>query len=221
MTTHINSPQEEEFSGPTHSKKIVSSIRIAPFLGGIAILILFFVFFQMLPQGLPEFSYAPWIPAPLPFAPMRGFSYEQLAGHLLRILLATPALILLTLALGKSVQIEAPTEEQLYRFTWFVSVISILIMSVLMFVIFQGRAFVDDEIAYAQHAVILAQGQLGSQDLPYILKEPLVIMGNFGLTTKYLFGEPLVQILGVLLGLPALLHIPFAAISLWAMYQNI
>jgi hypothetical protein len=168
--------------------------------------------------GKGEFSYDPFTPEPLPFAPMRGFTYEQLVAHAARVLLGTPALVLIWLAVRGRGPAWAPSEQTLKRWAVAVSVASVATIATLILFVFRGRALVDDELVYRMQAEYLSEWQLGLRKVPS-LHETFGVATRYGFTGKYLFGEPLVQAPFVRTGYPALSHVPIAALTLWLFHR--
>jgi uncharacterized integral membrane protein len=152
---------------------------------------------------------------------MRGFTYEQLARHGSRLVFLGPALIAVAYVAMQRVTLRAPSIAALKRATLLVSALSVAFMLLVLVVVYGGRAFTDDELTYRFQAVQLLHGRLADPTIP----KPPFQMDHFtvwtarGAAGKYLFGEPLVQMLGVLVGLPALLHVPMAAATLWLWYR--
>jgi hypothetical protein len=187
-------------------------------------LLLFFAYAAALwaiPQGPAEFAYYPYSPEPLPWAPMRGFTFEQAAAHVIRILLGTPALLLLSFAAARLIRVEPPMERTLRRLTLGLAAASLITCAFVMIVVLQGRAIFDDELTYALQARLLAMGRIAIADVPGDISELFTITTPLGHTGKYLFGEPLVQVPGVLIGIPALMHLPIAALTLWAIFAAV
>jgi hypothetical protein len=175
----------------------------------------FLAYFPRLPG---EFSYSPAL-APMPFAVMRGFTVEQLLLHLGRLGLLGPALVFASLALAPFVRPLALDDGRLRRTVFFVCLLSLLGSAAVLTRVLKGEAIVDDELTYRDQAMLLADGRLAETAVPPIGLEPFTIESRAGLTGKYLFGEPLVQVLGSLLGLPGLLHLPLAALTLFAWFR--
>jgi hypothetical protein len=148
---------------------------------------------------------------------MRGFTLEQLVAHLSAILVGAPALLLLWYGLRRAGP-RAPTLRELERIALVTSGVSLALSALVLCVVLRGRAIVDDELVYRMQAALLAQGKL-ALDVPVLTPEVFTIQSRVGLTGKYLFGEPLVQIPGALIGLPAIAHIPLAALSLLALHR--
>ncbi len=180
-----------------------------------------------IPQGASEFAYAPFTPAPMPFSPMRGFTVEQLADHLFRVLLATPGLLLLAFGLRGVAAGHGPggwrpvIPRSLHpRLALVASVGSLAFMAWLMFFVFRGRAIIDDELTYRMQAMMLADGVLGRTAPPLAFLDIFSIRAEVGVTGKYYPGEPLVQLPGALIGYPALGHLPLAALTLLLLYHT-
>lgn len=192
--------------------------RLRTWLGigfGALLLGVYFTLELALPRGLAEFSHYPYFAHPMPFAPMRGFTFEQLARHALRLLVMGPALWLLWLGLVERAEVSAPTLPTLRRLTLAACLASLAVATGVLVFALEGRAIVDDELTYRQQAALLAEGRLADPELPVPVGEAFTIQTEVGATGKYLPGEPLVQVPGVFLGLPALGHLPLAALTLW------
>ncbi len=176
----------------------------------------------MLPRGPQEFAYYPFMTDPLPFAPMRGFTFEQLMRHLGRTFMLGPAL--LCLAAAAATWKLRPPDSRLRRTLMIVALgVSLLTTAAVMARVLEGRAVIDDELVYRQQADLLADGRLTENTVPPWGWEVFTIWvktaDGFGATGKYLFGEPLIQIVGTWFGLPALLHLLLAPLALWAWYR--
>ncbi|HVW28185.1 MAG TPA: hypothetical protein VHC69_22635 [Polyangiaceae bacterium] len=172
-------------------------------------------------EGTPgEFGYIPFNPEPLPFAAMRGFTVEQLVAHAARLFLATPGLLLIWFSTREGTAVKPPDDVRLPRWAFRVSAGSIALCAILVLFVFRGRAIVDDELVYRMQAEYLSEGHLALRGLPY-LREIFGVSTLVGFTGKYLFGEPLVQVPSVLLGNPALVHVPLAALTLWMLYRAV
>lgn len=168
------------------------------------------------PHGAFEFAYAPFTPAPLPYSAMRGFTYEQWWGHVRRLCLLGPGMLLLGYGLAGYVKLRAPTH--LRRLTLVGCGLCLLAIAVLMLGVLRGRPITDDELAYGMQAGFFGTGRLTGPDLGLNPGDFFTITTRLGYTIKYLPGEPLMQIVGVWLGVPALLHLPIVAITLWAFH---
>ncbi len=177
----------------------------------------------LLPRGPQEFAYFPFMTDPLPFAPMRGFTFEQLMRHAGRTFVLGPALLCLAIA-AMAWKLKPPGER--LRRTLMLGAVgfSLLLTAMVMARVLVGRAIVDDELTYRQQAELLGSGRLAETTVPPWGWEVFTIWfqlpdGQFGATGKYLFGEPLIQVVGTWLGLPALLHLLLAPLALWAWYR--
>ena len=170
-------------------------------------------------RGPSEFGYAPFTPEPLPYSPMRGFTYEQLSGHVARVLLLAPGLLLLTFGAARLVR-RSPAFS-LRTLTRRAAALSLAVTALVMLVVLRGRAIVDDELVYRMQATFLGAGRLGAKGLDFLPPDVFSIRTNAGYTGKYLPGEPLVQVLGTALGLPALLHLPLLGLTLAAWFQAV
>jgi hypothetical protein len=176
------------------------------------------------PRGLFEFGYAPFTPEPLPYSPMRGFTYEQLWGHVARFFLLTPALLLVTWggyrlwpgALAASAQ---RLNDGSRRLVGFACASCLALTTFTLLAVLRGRAIVDDELVYRMQATFLAHGQLTGPDIGVTPPDVFSIETRLGYTGKYLPGEALVQVPGLWLGLPALLHVPIVALTLFAFHR--
>ncbi len=217
---------------------------------GLAYLALYVWLEGLLPRGPQEFAYFPFIADPLPFAPMRGFTFEQLARHLGRTFLLGPALLLLAFVVAKAWRRPPPgpgraagahteltcaagahteltcaagTQRPPGRRRLLIAVAggSVALTLLVMAVVLRGRAIVDDELVYRQQADLLIRGRLAEDTVPQWGKEVFTVWTRIGATGKYLFGEPLVQVPGTILGLPALLHVLLAPLALWAWYRSL
>jgi hypothetical protein len=187
--------------------------RAASLALGSFFALLYVAFLYYLPRGgYAEFAYYP--PARFPFDAMHGFTFEQLALHLGRLALLGPAL----LGLGYGVAGRVPElrlhGENARRWALIAAGISLLLSAVVLTQILRGWALVDDELTYRQQAALLAEGHLGETSIPDWGYEAFTITTPHGFTGKYLFGEPLIQIVGVWLNLPGALHLVLAAVAL-------
>lgn len=186
---------------------------------GIALFALYWWLENLIPRGPWEFAYFPYMTDPLPFAPMRGFTFEQLVDHLSRTFVLGPGLACFTVALLAVWKARRPDAEARRVLLTCVVGFSLITTAYVMAVVLDGRAIVDDELAYRQQAELLASGRLGEATVPPWGHEVFTIWTRVGATGKYLFGEPLVQVAGTLFGLPALLHLLLAPLGLWAWYR--
>ncbi len=172
-----------------------------------------------LPRGQQEFAYFPYVTDPLPFAPMRGFTFEQLYRHICRTFVLGPSLICIAFAIAGWWRVRLPGARA--RRTLMIAAIggSLVVTALVMAVVLNGRAIVDDELVYRQQAELLVSGRLAENTVPPWGWEVFTIWTDLGATGKYLFGEPLLQIPGTLLGMPALMHLLLAPLALWGWYR--
>lgn len=173
----------------------------------------------LLPRGAQEFAYFPFMSDPLPFAPMRGFTFEQLARHVLRTFVLGFSLACLVLGIG-GVWRAGPPRRSAFR-SLLICVVggSVVLTAVVMATVLEGRAIVDDELVYRQQAELLVDGRLTENSVPPWGWEVFTIWTQNGATGKYLPGEPLVQTFGTLLNLPAFAHLLLAALALMVWYR--
>ena len=205
--------------GPASATSAAPAPRatVALLLAGLALLAAFVAALLALPRGPSEFAYAPDLFAPLPFAAMRGFTFEQLASYVLRLALLLPALLLLAAGLSGRVRLEPRGPEAVHRLARLGGATALLVATMVT-ALLAGRALTADELTYRMQAELFLQGRLFEDRYPPWGHEAFTIWTERGATGKYLFGEPLVQALGVVAGLPALLHLPLAAVTLLAWF---
>jgi hypothetical protein len=188
-------------------------------VGGILFTGLYFGWLMAEPRGPFEFGYAPFGPEPLPYSPMRGFTYEQLWGHVARAALLGPGLLLLSAGLSR-------VRPWRYRVTTrrlalaLVSV-SLAITAVVMLGVLRGRAIADDELTYRMQATFFSEGRLGDATLGFMPPDFLTVGTERGYTGKYLPGEALVQVPGLLLGVPAFAHLVLLALTLFCWHRAV
>ena len=206
-------------AGPPSRASISRRLAWAALGGGVCSSLAYVAWLATEPRGPFEFGYAPFTPEPLPYAPMRGFTYEQLWGHVARVALLGPGLALVTI--GAARLLRRPPFVSLRRLTRGAVALSLAITAFVMLAVLRGRAIVDDELVYGMQATFLREGRLGANDLGFTPPEVFSIHTLVGYTGKYLPGEPLVQVLGTALGMPPLLHLPLLALTLWAWFQAV
>ena len=171
------------------------------------------------PRGLFEFGYAPFTPEPLPYSPMRGFTYEQLWGHVARFVLLTPALLLVGWGAYRLRPREPATSSRRLLFWAASACLSLTALALLG--ILRGRAIVDDELVYRMQAAFLLDGRLVGPDVGVTPPDVFSIDTRLGYTGKYLPGEALVQAAGLLFGMAPLFHLPIVALTLFAFHRAI
>jgi hypothetical protein len=184
---------------------------------GALLAVTYFLWLLAEPRGLFEFGYAPFGPTPLPYSAMRGFTYEQLWGHVARALLLAPGLLLLSV--GWTVLGWRTPKLDRRRALVGASVVCVGLTGFCMLVILRGRAIVDDELVYRMQATFLGEGRWAAQLGGLTPPDVFTVATRVGYTGKYLPGEPLVQVLGLRVGIPALLHLPLLALTLLAWRQ--
>jgi hypothetical protein len=190
---------------------------------GALLLVRYLVFDAGLPRGGIEFDYHIGGLAPALTSPTRGFTPEQLAAHVARLALLGPALLLLVFPVERLLAGASPDAVWRRRLVGLAATGALFTAGWLMFGVLRGRPLIEDELTYRLQAALFADGRLGdplgvSWPRP---GKPFTIWTPEGTTGKYLFGEPLVQVVGVLVGYPALLHLPLAALAIWAFRRSL
>jgi hypothetical protein len=109
-----------------------------------------------------------------------------------------------------------PTDLALVAGAWSLAVTAWVMLTVL-----RGRPLLDEEMALRAQALLFAAGRVGAGTGPAWLTAPTAWSNTGGVIGARLFGEPLVQIPGALLGVPALLHLPLAALALAAWHRAV
>lgn len=177
---------------------------------------------ELASHGLAEFGYAPMVEEPLPWAPMPGFTWEQLWDHVYRLCVLGPSLVLLSFAAYRLLErLPAPGAVSARRLAIAAAVASTALVGAVMLGILRGRALVDDELSYAEQAGFLLDGRLTGPPAGYFPQDVFSIRTALGYTGKYLFGEPLVQTVGTLVDVPALLHLPLYGLMLLAWHRTV
>lgn len=166
-----------------------------------------------------EFGYAPFTPEPLPYSPMRGFTYEQLWGHVARVALLLPGLLLATLGLSRLRPLAFRTTSR--RVLQASAALSLGVTASVMLGVLRGRAISDDELVYRMQATFYAAGKLTGPELGFTPPDYFSVATRLGYTGKYLPGEGLVQVLGALAGVPALMHLPLLALTLFVWHRQV
>ncbi len=194
---------------------------LAALAAGLALLVAYAVLSCGLANGRAEFAYYPFVVASLPWGAMRGFTWEQLADHAYRLVVLGPALVLLSIAAHRLLPASWPGRIDPRRIAIVAGAASVGAIAFVMLVILRGRATTDDELAYRMLASFFADGRLLGKDVGYFPIGVFSVRAGTSYTVKYLFGEGLVQTLGVLLDRPALLHVPIAAAGLAAYHRAV
>lgn len=184
---------------------------------GSAMCLAYFAWQWSEPHGPREFAYVgTWS---LPYSAMRGFTYEQLWGHVRRVCLLAPGLLLLVWGLHAWVRLRPPRD--LRRVLLCCSALGVALTALLMLGVFRGRAIALDELSYSMQAGFYRAGRLTGVDLGISPGDLYTVQTRLGYTGKYLPGEGLMQIPGIALDRPALMHLPILVVTLWAFYQAV
>ncbi|HVS66005.1 MAG TPA: hypothetical protein VMT85_21160 [Thermoanaerobaculia bacterium] len=188
-------------------------------IAGGALLVLYVRLGRSIPTGPAEFVY--WPPLePLPYAPLRGFTWEQLHRILARWAALAPALLALSWPARRLFPGRPPSIRATRIVTASASVLAVAGATVLLFGMLTDRVLVDDDLTYRFQAELLASGRIAEDTVPPWAPEPFTIETPIGFTGKYLFGEPLVQTVGLRLGgPPALIHLPFLTLTLICWFE--
>jgi hypothetical protein len=180
---------------------------------------LYFAWLIAEPRGSFEFGYAPFGPEPLPYSPMRGFTYEQLWGHVARAALLGPGLLLLSAGLSRVRPFKRSFSTR--RLAAVLATLSLVVTAVVMLGVLQGRAIADDELTYRMQATFFSDGRLGDATLGFTPPDVFTVQTLRGYTGKYLPGEGLVQVPGLRLGVPALMHLVLLAVTLLCWHRAV
>jgi len=195
------------------------SRAILALVGGVLLTGLYFGWLIAEPRGPFEFGYAPFGPEPLPYSPMRGFTYEQLWGHVARAVLLGPGLLLLSAGLSRVRPWNKSFSTR--RVAAVLAASSLALTAVVMLGVLRGRAIADDELTYRMQATFFSEGRLGDASLGFMPPDFLTVMTKRGYTGKYLPGEGLVQVPGLFFGVPALAHLVLLAVTLLAWHRAV
>lgn len=201
--------------------EVFASRRVAALALAVGVLLTlgYFAYVASVPRGAWEFGYAPFSPEPLPYSPMRGFTYEQLWNHVARLVLLAPGLASLTFGVYRLRPVRFRPSA---RSVMFVAVAAgVGLTALVMLGVLRGRVIFDDELVYRMQGRFYSEGQLASRALSFAPSDMFTIRTRIGYTGKYLPGEGLVQVLGVLAGIPALLHLPLLGLTLAAWYRAV
>jgi hypothetical protein len=209
----------EATAAPVRRRTAWLLLDAAALVSGIGLLALYVRLGRSIPTGPAEFVF--WPPMePLPYAPMRGFTWEQLHRVLARWAILAPALLALSWPLRRLFPDRSPSSTRVRQVAVGLAVFSVLGATALLFGLLADRALVDDELTYRYQAELLASGRIAEDTVPAFNPEPFTVATPIGFTGKYLFGEPLVQTVGLRLGAPtALLHLAFLALTLLGWFE--
>src|SRR5262245_48442739 len=176
-----------------------------------------YAFFALanIPRTADEFRYtvadggnAFW---PLPFAPLNGFTPEQLSSHVTRLLFLLPACVLAGVALrNRRLALPAPPIA--------ITIVTgcALALGIHAFVT-RGVPLQDDEATYVMQADVLGQGRLadGVTPIEAAFAEPFTVFTPGGMTGMYPFGTAAVLAAGGLSGVPWAGQFAMVALTLW------
>ncbi|MFK7931247.1 MAG: hypothetical protein AB8H79_23895 [Myxococcota bacterium] len=186
---------------------------------GLGVLLVFVLIVGLVwvPRGPSEFAYAPFDLA-WPWGMGRGFEVAELLSYGVGLGASLPAVGLLAWGLEPLM----PTRVRGVPARW-AAVVSaaVAVLSTGALLLVGGRSIVPDELSYAEQARGYVQGYLLVPAPEGLFVEAFDILSptGGGLASKYLFGEALVQMPGVLVGLPGLLHVPMLLLACWAIWR--
>lgn len=195
------------------------ALRRAALLVGALLLATYALVVASASYGVEEFGYVPSPPNGLPWAPMRGFTWEQLWAHAARAALLGPALLLLGSALRPRRSLEVLALEPSRRWVRLAALGAGLLTALVTVLVLRGSPITTDELAYAFQAAVLRQGRLSPEPLGFAPAEAASVPALASYSTKYLPGEGVVQLLGERLGYPALLHAPLVTLTVLAFHR--
>ncbi len=172
-----------------------------------------------IPRGPREFSYqnpgggnAFW---PLPFAPLNGFTPEQLSSHVTRALFLFPSCVLLGFAFQRPRSCPRSAAAGLL-----IPTLGVLLTAAVALVVIRGVPLQDDEATHLMQAELLTRGLVAD---PYPISaafsEPFTTFSRAGMTGMYLFGTPMVLALGLPLGAPWFGQLVLVALTLWSAWR--
>ena len=203
------------------SRRLSRAEGVAALGIGLALLVAYACLARDLATGLAEFGYFPFVPNVLPFSPMRGFTWEQLVDHGLRLVVVGPALVLLSIAAYRLLPASFARRLDAGRWATLAGAASVGAIAFVMLAVLRGRALVDDELTYRMQGAFLLEGHVTGPDVGFFPGDLLSVRAGGTYTGKYLFGEGLVQAAGILVHRPALLHLPLAALALAAWHRAV
>ena len=195
------------------------SIRTGAVVAGAVFAVLGVVALVLLPRGAAEFAYFP-MDLSWPWGLGRGVGVAELGAHGVGVLLFGPAVGLLAWGFAPRLPVLLPDIALTRRIAWGAGITSVCLATLALLVV-GGRPLVPDELSYASQARQLVRGMILAPvpDGYTVEAFDIVAPAGGGVTAKYLPGEALVQAPGVLVGLPALLHLPLLALALWAVWR--
>lgn len=186
-------------------------------LAGALALVGFVAALSMVPRGPSEFAYDPF-DLTWPWGLGRGFEVMELISYGIGLVGGGVSVGLLSWGLAPVV----PDRVRGRPGRWAVAVMSVAaVMATAALLMIGGRALVPDELSYAEQARGYVEGLLlvPAPDGLFVEAFDILSPTGGGLASKYLFGEAVVQIPGVMLGLPGLLHVPLLVLGAWAIWR--
>src|SRR5688572_27020275 len=123
-------------------------VQCALALIGLLLVAVYFIHELTLRRTPAEFAYLPITYEPLPYAAMRGFSYEQLWNHVHRFVLLTPALLLLSWLATSLSRSRGVPKLGLCRSALWLSALAVAVLAAIMLLVLRTRVIVDDELVY-------------------------------------------------------------------------
>ena len=187
---------------------------------GVALSVLGFWALASIPRTPHEFTYlnpvggtAFW---PLPFAPINGFTPEQLSSHVARLLFLLPACACFGAAFARLAIARRPP-----RAAVIIPIVGVAITAAITLLVIRGVPLQDDDATYLTQADLLAHGKIADESHPpaVAFAEPYTVFPRAGMTGMYLFGTPLVLALGLPLHAPWLGQLALVALTLYAAYK--
>jgi hypothetical protein len=189
-------------------------------IAGVALSLLGFWALASIPRTPYEFTYlnpvggtAFW---PLPFAPINGFTPEQLSSHVARLLFLLPACVSLGIAFARvTISRRSPPTAVI------IPLAGVAITAVIGLLVIRSVPLQDDDATYLMQADFLARGTIAdaSHPLSVTFPEPFTVFSRSGLTGMYLFGTPLVLALGRPLHLPWLGPLALVGLTVYAAHK--
>jgi hypothetical protein len=191
----------------------------ASLAGGIGLTVFAWWALVRIPRTIHEFSYlnpsdgnALW---PLPFAPLNGFTPEQLSSHVARVLFLLPGCVLAGSALWRwRIRVHVPSIGA-------VMAIGLLITAGIHVLVTRGVPLQDDEATYVMQARLFAEGRVADDETPprAAFAEPFTLFTARGMTGMYPLGTPAVLAAGIRFGLPWAGQLAMVALTLWCAYR--
>ena len=155
---------------------------------------------------------------PLPYAPLNGFTPQQLSSHLARAVLLFPACLLIGFAIRRW---PLPRFEN-QSAAWPILGGAVVTIVIAVFVL-RGVPLQDDDATYLMQAELLTRGLAADPAYPPSLRfdEPFTIFTRAGMSGMYLFGTPAVLALGLLIRAPWLGQVLLLVLTLWCVHRAV